>query len=100
MTIKTPKTLISEFDAYSEIFLEVKRYRLRQWIYLALMVAFAFGLLVAAMQPPVVIVKDNIAGLLDPRIDHCQRLTGCKVNIACRTLQRQPIQHAIADNDR
>lgn len=51
--------LPDEFDAYARVFKENGRYRLRECIYLALLVLFALALVIVSMQPPVVIVKDS-----------------------------------------
>ncbi|MFC1609857.1 hypothetical protein ACFL6C_02775 [Myxococcota bacterium] len=63
---ETELTLTDEFDAYARVFKENRRYRLREWLYLALVVLFGFGFFVAALQPPVVIVKDNSDPIHEP----------------------------------
>lgn len=57
---ETDKKLVDEFDAYAQVFQEIRKYRRRE-IYLVVFAAFcAVGFLLRSMMPPVVIVKDNI----------------------------------------
>jgi len=65
MSTKKPKNqkkpfVVDNFDAYGQIFIENRRYRIREIISLIIVALFAFGFFVKAMQPPIVIVKDNI----------------------------------------
>ena len=60
MSEKKPPALVDEFDAYGRVFQEVARYRRREWFFGGLVVMFALLFLVSALQPPTVIVKDNI----------------------------------------
>ncbi|MFH1810566.1 MAG: hypothetical protein ABIJ09_17625 [Pseudomonadota bacterium] len=50
--------LVDEFDAYSRVFRENSRYRRREFFYLATILVCLVIAGVAAMQPPVVIMKD------------------------------------------
>ena len=56
---KPPPALVDEFDAYGRVFKEIARYRRREWFFGGLVVIFAASFLISALQPPVVIVKDN-----------------------------------------
>lgn len=65
---QAPQKLLDEFEAYDVVFLENKRHRRREKLYVGAVLLFACGFLLAGMKPPVVIVKDNLPEPAAPRI--------------------------------
>lgn len=58
-TTQPAKALLDEFDAYGRVFQENRRYRIREIILLVLVLLSGFAMVILALQPPVVVLKDS-----------------------------------------